>query len=298
MLAATCCMPTSVGTAASLSNASEPLGLPLITSFHGRDVYSPGWGWRKGSARSIFSDLFEKGSGFTCVGPNAREELIRNGCPSELLDVVKVGVDLSTFPFRARRTRRPLVILQIARLTEKKGVDLTLRAYARARPDLGEAELWIVGDGHLRRPLVTLSQDLGIGDSVRFLGALPHNEVRDLLARAHIGVQPSRTAKDGDKEGSPTVLLEMQAAGLPVVASDHADISSIVAYPEELVEEDDWVGVANALVRVAGLSDSERIQRAAAGRELIEREHDVRQIARQLEIMYREISQRFHSPST
>ena len=59
---------------------------------------------------------------------------------------------------------------QIGRLVEKKGVDLSIRAFASARTQLGDAELWILGDGGLRPVLEQLASSLGVGDAVRFLG--------------------------------------------------------------------------------------------------------------------------------
>jgi len=200
-----------------------------------------------------------------------------------------LGIDLEGFPYRPRTVRRPLIILQIARFTDKKGIDVTLRAYAQARPLLGASELWVIGDGPLRASLVALAHTLDLTEHVHFMGGLQHSEVRERIARAHIGVQPSRVAEDGDREGSPTVLLEMQAAGLPVVATKHADIPSIVAYPEELVGEEDARGVADALVRLAALTEAEREERAEAGRSLVEREHDHRKVVRHLGEIYSEM---------
>lgn len=268
--------------------AARRVGLPVITSFYGRDVYSPGFG--RQSASSMFRELFTVGSRFTCVGPRALDELIRQGCPEERLSVVKLAIDLDTFPYRRRQPSRPLVILQIARFTEKKGVDLTLRAFAEARDRLGSSELWLIGDGVLRDSLVGLASELRLGDQVKFLGALSQVEVQDHLSRAHIGIQPSRTATDGDREGSPTVLLEMQAAGLPVVATDHADIPSIVARPGDLVAENDVPALAHALVRLASLTGAEISERTEEGRALVEREHDRNRIGEQLSELYNEVA--------
>ena len=41
---------------------------------------------------------------------------------------------------------------------------------------------------------------------------------------------PSRTTTDGDTEGgAPTILMEAQASGLPVISTHHADIPFVVA---------------------------------------------------------------------
>jgi colanic acid/amylovoran biosynthesis glycosyltransferase len=120
---------------------------------------------------------------------------------------------------------------------------------------------------------------------------LPHEEYRAAMRRAHVCIQPSRTAADGDSEGgAPTVLLEMQAAGIPVVATRHADIPNVVADPDALVEEEDVDGLAAALVRLAGLSEDDWRTLAEHGRALVEAEHDARSVAGQVEALYGELS--------
>ncbi|HEV2813925.1 MAG TPA: glycosyltransferase [Solirubrobacteraceae bacterium] len=269
-------------------HAVRRLGLPLLTALHGKDVYAaPG---ARGSGERHYRELFARGSMFTCVGPNARAHLAGIGCPEERLRIVKVGIDLEAFAFRPAPPREPLVVLQVGRLAEKKGVDVTLRAFADALAELGDAELWLAGDGSLRPSLERLAAELGIADRVRFLGALPHDEVIRRVERANIGIQPSRVAADGDREGSPTVLIEMQAMGVPVVATRHADIPAIVAAPDELVDEDDVGALARRLVAVARLDGEALEARRRRGRELVEREHDARRIATQLEGLYAEMA--------
>ena len=140
--------------------------------------------------------------------------------------------------------------MQAARFVAKKGVDLSIRAFAEARPHLGPSELRLFGEGPDRGALVALAQALGVGDSVRFMGLIPPAAYAGELASAHIGIQPSRVASNGDTEGgAPTVLLEFQAAGVPVVATRHADIPAVVASADEFVAENDAAGLADALVR-------------------------------------------------
>jgi colanic acid/amylovoran biosynthesis glycosyltransferase len=108
------------------------------------------------------------------------------------------------------------------------------------------------------------------------------------VARADLGIQPSRMAPDGDTEGgAPTVILEMQAAGIPVVGTSHADIPAVMPDDELLAPEDDVPGLAAALERVAGMDDAQWAARAERGRALVEAEHDARKLARSLEAMYR-----------
>lgn len=257
------------------------LGLPLVTTFYGRDI-TESWGLP-------YHDLFTHGTLFTCEGEVMASHLAQVGCPRDRIRIVKIGLDLEQFPFDPKPRTKPTIILQAARFVEKKGVDLSLRAFAAARSRLGPSELWIAGDGEQRSELEALASKLGIGTSVRFFGLVSHAEYGQLVQRAHVCIQPSRTAADGDTEGgAPTVLLEMQAAGIPIVSTQHADIPSVVAEPNRLAKEEDVAALCDELVRIAEMTDVEYEETAARGRLFVEREHDARTIATRVEAVYRE----------
>jgi glycosyltransferase involved in cell wall biosynthesis len=276
----------------ALSTVRE-LALPLIAAFHGRDVYSPATSVPH--FMQVYPSLFNTGTAFTCVGPTARTELQRLGCPASRLRVVPVGIDLEDFPFAPAPAKRPLILLQVGRLVPKKGADTTIAAYALARSRLGASELWIVGDGPERRSLEQQARTSGLSDHVRFWGALPPAEVRQLMGRSHLGVQPSRVAPDGDREGTPTTIIEMQARGVAVAATRHTDIPFVVPFPERLVAETDATALADELVRLSDMSSIDRTGYLSAARALVERQHDARQIQSQLQALYAECLTRYPS---
>jgi colanic acid/amylovoran biosynthesis glycosyltransferase len=261
--------------------ARRRLGIPLVTTFYGHDL---------SDTRGLdYTRLFSEGTLFVCEGPAMQAHLAELGCPPAKIRISRIGLDTLQFPFTPRRRSRPLVFVQACRFVEKKGVDLSIRAFAAARPRLGPSELWLVGDGELRPALESLAARLGISDAVRFLGMLSHDDYREVTRRAHICLQPSRVASDGDTEGgAPTVLLEMQASGVPVVATRHADIPYVVAEPERLAAEGDVDGLAKELVRLSEISEREWGAVAARGRAFVESHHDARVVAGELESCYRE----------
>lgn len=260
--------------------STKQSGLPLMTTFYGFDM----------AAQGAYDELFEHGSMFVCEGPAMARALVGLGAPEERVRVVKIGIDLDRFPFAPRSPGEPLVILQGARFVPKKGIDVSIRAFAAAKERLGAAELRLVGDGPLRSELEELAQQLGVADSVSFLGMVSYDDYGRILEQAHIGLQPSRTAPDGDTEGgAPTVLLEMQATGIPVVATRHADIPSVVSEPGALPDEEDVDGVADQLVRWARAGEDEWRERLSAARAHVTAEHDVRVTARRVEALYREL---------
>jgi colanic acid/amylovoran biosynthesis glycosyltransferase len=278
-------------------DAAARLGIPLLTTFYGRDL-SEVERTRGGMARNPYRRLFSTGTLFVCEGPAMAKQLARVGCPKERIRIVRIGLDLAKFPLRPRRRARPLILLQTCRFVDKKGVDLSIRAFAAARARLGPSELWLVGDGPLRHELEALASELGLTDSVRFLGMVSHDEYRQVIERAHVCLQPSRTAGDGDTEGgAPTVLLEMQASGVPVLATRHADIPFVVGRPDELVDEDDAAALSAALVRLVEAPEADWDARIEAGRQLVEREHDGEVVARALASVYEEAIELAAAPS-
>lgn len=134
-----------------------------------------------------------------------------------------------------------------------KGLDVLLDALARtARPHTLE----VVGDGALRPGLEAQAARLGLGDRVRFLGALPPGAaVYQFLRTRAAFVQPSRT------EGLPRSLLEAMALGLPCLATAVGGVPELLD-ADELVAPEDAPGLATAIDRLA--DDAARRRRLAA----------------------------------
>jgi glycosyltransferase involved in cell wall biosynthesis len=261
--------------------ARRRLGLPLVTTFYGRDL---------SDHRDLdYLRLFAEGTAFVCEGPFMAAQLGELGCPAARIRIVRIGVDTLLFPFAPPRREGPLVLVQACRFVEKKGVDLSIRAFAAARSRLGRSELGLVGDGELRRDLEALAARLGVAGAVRFLGMLRPPEYREVVSRAHLCLQPSRVAADRDTEGgAPTVLLEMQAAGVPIVATRHADIPFVVAEPDRLAGEEDVDALAAEVVRLANLDEADWVETAERGRAFVDSRHDARVVTAELETVYRE----------
>lgn len=114
------------------------------------------------------------------------------------------------------------VVLWMGRLEAHKALGLALHAFS-ALPD-ANAELWILGDGPLRRSSEKLAHRLGIGDRVRFYGWVPHADTSDFLLRADVFLFTSL------RDSCPQVVMEAAAWGLPVVAIDH---QGLWFYPKE-----------------------------------------------------------------
>jgi len=199
---------------------------PLIVSFHGYDFSTVP---RKEGAR-VYQKLFATADAVTVNSDYTWRQVKALGCPAARLNKLPVGLDPSAFPFRDRALKpgEPVRLLTVARLTEIKGHAFVVRAVAKLRGSLGDVRYEIAGDGPLRKELEQLVEELGLRDAVTFHGACDTGEVQRLMAEAHLFVLASVSVA-GDQEGQGLVLQEAQAAGLPVVATNHG------ALPEGLM---------------------------------------------------------------
>jgi glycosyltransferase involved in cell wall biosynthesis len=113
-------------------------------------------------------------------------------------------------------------VLFAGRLSHVKGVDLLLKAWSRISPRFPQTGLRIAGDGEQRELLESMASDLGIRQSVHFLGRKSQDDLRSLYRNAKAVVLPSR------REGLPLSLLEAGAAGAICVGSRTAGIPEII----------------------------------------------------------------------
>jgi glycosyltransferase involved in cell wall biosynthesis len=205
-----------------------------------------------------------RGALFLAVSEAVKQRALAQGFPLERTRVHHVGVDLDRFRPDPAATE-PGLILHVGRLVEKKGTAALLEAMARLG---GDSRLVVVGDGPLRPALERKAVALGLGVRVAFLGQIAPGEVARWMQRAWLIAAPSRTARDGDAEGLPTVLVEAAACGVPAVATDHMGIGEAVIDGESglLVGERDAAGLAVAMGRLLGDPDLRHRMAAAACR--------------------------------
>jgi len=279
-------------------------GLPLITAFYGMDAcalpnQSPKW-------RDRYRTLFEQGDLFLAEGSHMRETLISLGCPREKAVVQHLGVNLDLIPFEPRRPAEDgtITVIMVGSFREKKGLPYGVRAFAKVTHERPNLRLVIVGDGRtpreleIKREILGCIEDGGIEDRVRITGYIPHEEFLREVRQAHICLQPSVTAADGDAEGgAPVCLIEMSASGMPVVASRHCDIPEVIVDGASgfLVPERDVDALAERLLYLADRRETWE-DMARAGRTHVEEEYDAALQVQRLEGVYRSLLTVHRSP--
>jgi phosphatidylinositol alpha-1,6-mannosyltransferase len=161
-------------------------------------------------------------------------------------------------------------LLTVARLEWHKGIDTIMKALPAIRAAHPTARYAIAGVGDRLPQLELLQQQLGLGDAVRFLGAVSEDELPALYNAADLYVGASRR-HDLLVEGFGISLVEASACGLAVVGGRSGGVPDAVREGETgiLVDPDDPAAVAAGINEL--LSDPERRKRlGAAGRKAVE----------------------------
>lgn len=257
---------------------ARTLGVPLVTTLHGHEI-------SRSRARMLMSGrpawtryaLFQRrlmrgGHLFLAVSDAVRRRALALGYPEDRTITHYIGADIGRY--RPGYAAEPGLVLHVGRLVEKKGTADLIEAFAQAR--VPGSRLVIIGSGPLRKRLKRRAAALSVNASITFLGELPPDEVAAWMRRAWLIAAPSVTARDGDSEGLPMVLVEAAASGLPAVATDHAGISEVVAEGRTgfLVSERDTRALAGRLgelLRSTGL----RTRMGESARALAEERFDL-----------------------
>ncbi|SHH41670.1 glycosyltransferase family 4 protein [Massilia sp. CF038] len=184
-------------------------------------------------------------AGVITVCDALRDEVLRMGVDGAKVVSLRNGVDLQLFQpverdaVRARLGLNGFTLLAVGHLVPVKAQALAIGALAQ----LPDVQLLLAGNGPDRAMLEQLAHSEGVAGRVRFLGALPQNQLRDYYGAADALVLPS------EREGWANVLLESMACGTPVIASRVWGTPEVVAAPEAglLMSERSARGVADAV---------------------------------------------------
>ncbi|MGC9028744.1 MAG: glycosyltransferase [Desulfomonilaceae bacterium] len=224
---------------------------PLVVSLRGDDGYlareRPVW-------KFLTKWVIRKS---TYLAPVSRELLdiaTKLGAPPSKCTVPRFGVDVELFHPASEDDRRDggVRVVFVGSLVPKKGLqDLLL---ALSDPNLADVQLIVVGNGAYAGRLKALARELGLSERTTWRGLLSPPQVAQTLRQADIFCLPSYT------EGSPNVIKEAMASGLPVVATRAGGIPDLVSDNVNGFLYD--AGDVNALKKcIASLAKSENMRR-------------------------------------
>lgn len=271
---------------------ARELGIPWLVGMYGADVYL----FRRQSEwLERYGPVFEEASRVLALGPGMAQAIEAMGCPESKIIVHPLGVDVGSLPDAERRKspQDPLRILFAGTFREKKGIPYLIEAVRQLKEEGVPLEVQLVGESAARpgdietkREVLSLIETHDLADIIHRHSWLTFHELLQLALRSHVFVAPSVTAGDGDAEGTPFVIQQMMATGMPVVSTQHSDIPFIFGeHSDMLVPERNAGSIADRLRMYA--EDPDRItQDGRALKREIRQRFDARDCAQNLAELY------------
>lgn len=260
---------------------SKTLGVPLVVSLHGSDMYLA----RKKKTFGAFARwVLKRANAVTACSPDLQQQAAQ--LSNRAVALTEYGVDVNMFSPGTEPQKG--TVLAVGRLVHKKGFIELLHAFAQIFKYYKNSTIEIIGDGPLMRPLREKAAQLGITDRVQLPGAAQHSDLPELYRRAEVVAVPSITDLSGNRDGLPNVLLEALASGCAVIASDIPGIRNVIKDHEDglLVRSGDIDSLSNAMVELFRDPElRERLGAAARQRAANELSWDVK--CKQLEGIYK-----------
>src|SRR5689334_772471 len=227
---------------------------PLVTTLHGTDVRLAR---TVAFSRPGFRHVLQHSAAVTAVSQFLAEEaqkVVSTSAPQ----VAPMPVATRLFSPSQNGGRKQDRLLFVGRLNAQKGIELLLRAIAVTTH---KPMLDVIGDGPDEERLKALAGELEISDRVRWIGALPQQQLTEYYRSATALVVPSVN------EGLGLVAVEAQLCETPVIAFDSGGLSDIVSNGQTGILVEDISASALAAAIDAFLASPDRgAALGAAGR--------------------------------
>ena len=193
------------------------------------------------SSERLIPTLY-RGRPFVAISESSKTDLIERGIPEADIVVSHPGIEPARIAVETA-VPRACSVVYVGRLETYKKIDVMLRAMARLGERFPRAEITIIGRGRAQSRLEAQARELGLAERTRFTGFVSDEERDHLLARARVCVCPSQ------KEGWGLTVIESNATGTPVVATDADGLRDSVRHGETgfLVADDDVEGFARRI---------------------------------------------------
>ena len=236
--------PWACGCATAAWLASRLTNIPFSFTMRAWDIYPPD------------SLIYEKTKDALFIRSETQYNInyLREltGCSEDKLYLTYNGVPMTCEDAIPVRLEPPYQLLAVGRLVGKKGYEFLLQACKTLKDEGVKFHLHIVGDGLYLKQLEQLSKSLQIKSNVTFHGFQPYEKMASFFREADIFLMPCIIHSSGDRDGTPTVLLEALVHHVPVITTPVSGIPELIVngVTGVLVPEKDQVAIAEAVVQL------------------------------------------------
>jgi L-malate glycosyltransferase len=230
--------------------------IPVVTTLHGTDITLVG---KDRTYSPVVTFSINKSDGVTAVSENLRQETFEFFEIENEIRVIPNFIDLTRFSLKAKDHFKKAIapsgekiLIHTSNFRKVKRTQDVIRIFARVLEKI-PSKLLMVGDGGERSECEQLARDLGVNDSVRFLGK--QDAIEEILSVSDLFLMPSQSESFG------LAALEAMACKVPVVSSNagglpELNVDGVTGFLKEIGDID---GMADSAIYI--LEDEERLNR-------------------------------------
>jgi len=236
---------TMPATAAML--LSKLTGIPFSMGAHAFDIYAHGGDW-------LLPEKLVAAAFVHTTTEAAARHLIERGADKNDIAVIRRGLDYYPELKTEHAVGQPLRIVSVGRLVEKKDQLRQIEIYVELLKQGIAFKARIIGSGPMENTLRAKIKELDLLANVELMGYIDNEAVFEQYRWADIFLYTTKVATDGNRDGTPNVILEAMAAGLPIIAAIHPGISEVITSGEngliiEQSESEAWIEAITGLIK-------------------------------------------------
>jgi N-acetyl-alpha-D-glucosaminyl L-malate synthase BshA len=225
---------------------SEGIYIPTVTTLHGTDITLVG---KNPVYAPVVTFAINKSDGVTAVSESLKQDTYENFLIHKDIKVIYNFIDFERFKKtnkehfkKAVAPQGEKVLIHVSNFRKVKRVEDVVHIFEKVVKKI-PAKLLLVGDGPERQNVEMLCRQLGLCDSIRFLGK--QDAVEELLAIADLFIMPSASESFG------LSALEAMACEVPVISSNagglpEVNINGVTGFLSNIGDVDDMA--KNALL--------------------------------------------------
>ncbi|MDI9617169.1 MAG: glycosyltransferase family 4 protein [Methanothrix sp.] len=230
--------------------------------------------------------LYHRATRIITLLPMSHEYITACGISRDKIIWIPNGVDLSRF---SRASTKPanhdgFQVMYLGAHGQANALDVLLDA-ARIIQERGLSEIRFVlmGDGPEKPRLIKMAEELGL-ENVEFRNPVPKSKVPDVLSEADAFLFNLEDVAVFRYGISPNKLFDFMAVGNPVISSVQAPANPVdAAHCGFTIQPRDPEAMAEAIIRLYSMPQDAREEMGRAGRDYVEKHHDIARLAERLE---------------
>lgn len=261
--------------------------IPVVTTLHGTDITLVG---KDRTYSPVVTFSINKSDGVTAVSEHLRKDTYDFFEIENEIRVIPNFVDLTRFSLKAKDHFKKAIapagekiLIHTSNFRKVKRTEDVIRIFAKVIEKI-PSKLLMVGDGGERTECEQLARDLGVADSVRFLGK--QDAIEEILSVSDLFLMPSQSESFG------LAALEAMACKVPVVSSTagglpELNVDGVTGFLKEIGDID---GMAESSIYI--LEDEQRLQAFKENALARAKEFDLSIILPKYENYYNEVIER------